>query len=97
MDRVTKGRYHRNGEGEIDSLLSNYLQIRYYLVMTLLNFILFSVGFEFFDSFWGSVVYHESGLVLASLIEVVNLKMEGVRDGDRCGKETGTYWEGDAQ
>jgi hypothetical protein len=41
-----------------DSLLANHFQIRNYLVMLFLDLIVFGVGFEFLDSFWGSVVDH---------------------------------------
>lgn len=49
----------------MNSLFTNNLQIRDYFIMIFLDFILFSVGFEFLDSFWGSVVDHKGGLVLA--------------------------------
>jgi hypothetical protein len=45
-------------ERKKDSLFTNHFQIRYNLVMLFLDFVVFSVGFEFLDSFWGSVVDH---------------------------------------
>lgn len=36
---------------EDDSLLTNHFQIRDYLVVPFLNFVLFSVGLEFFYTF----------------------------------------------